>query len=510
MKKMNRRMYIKSSVMATGSFALSSVPFKKLLSKGDHSVTRLMLDDDGSNFICNLGEDIAQSVADAVHDCPSDVTTYLLCSAAGTCNYPTRIGCVYPKAQAVHDRGFDPFGMLLRGLKAAGKETFITYRMNDVHNPTDADQWNTPRIRREHPESVVGLDEIKAGKAQWMSYCLDYSLPEVRQYVLDLIAEQVKMYGDTLDGFQLDWMRFPRHLSGTPEEVWTKRDIITEFTRDVRSILNKGGRKILLSVRVPTTPAGCKRLGFDLEAWGKQHLVDMVILCPFLTTEWLLPFGDIRSLLSNPEIIVIGGFDLGFGWQPHFPESLRGITSALYDCGSEGVYLFNFPCWIEYLVARPYHWLSGLGNPRTAAVKPMLLAVEHSNHKMADIDQPWQLPMVLPSRETVDLTIYVPRIALPTRKAMILVHSHGDIMLNVNERSVMEVRFHDSSVGAYRNALFMEITLPDWKPEGTVKLEDYRVFRLDDQALVSGVNHLRLKNLTDRELEIERVNLGLW
>lgn len=41
-----------------------------------------------------------------------------------------------------------------------------------------------------------------------------------------MIAEQVELYGNAIDGFQLDWMRFARHLSRTPEEVWEKREIV--------------------------------------------------------------------------------------------------------------------------------------------------------------------------------------------------------------------------------------------------------------------------------------------
>jgi len=469
---------------------------------------RLMLDDDLGNFLGNLGDDIPRTVADAVRDCSPDVTTYLLCSGSGACGYPSKVGFVSPDAAAFHERGLDPFGLLLRGLKAAGKETFITFRMNDVHNPTE--DWNMPRIRREHPEYVVGLDEIEAGKPDWMSYCLDYGRAEVRRHILDIIAEQVEMYGDAIDGFQLDWMRFPRHLSGTPEEVWEKREIITEFTREVRAILSGGERKILLGVRVPTTPAACRRLGFDLAAWGREGLVDIMVTCPFLTSEWLLPLGETRALLDNPSIAVVGGFDLGFGRQPHFPESLRGIATSIYDRGSDGIYMFNFPCWSEYLAARPYHWLAGLGDPRTAAAKPLLLAVEHSRHKIAHIDQPGQLPAQLPANGTLDLTIYVPAAALPAWRALLLVRSYGDVALSLNGRAHESLRYANSDLGVCRCNLFPEIGLPHWKEDERIQPDQCRIFRLADESLLPGVNRLRLTNLTDRELEVERINLGLW
>jgi len=470
--------------------------------------TRLMLDDDLGNFLGNIGDDVPQSVADAVRDCPPDVTTYLLCSGSGACGYPSTVGFVAPSAEAFHRRGFDPFGLLLRGIKASGKETFITFRMNDVHNPTE--EWNMPRIRREHPEYVVGLDEIQAGKAEWMSYCLDYSRPEVRRHILDIITEQVELYGDVMDGFQLDWMRFPRHLSGTPEEVWAKREIVTEFTREVRAILRRGGRKLLLAARVPTTPAACRRLGFDLAAWGREGLVDLVVTCPFLTSEWVLPLDDMRAWLANPAVPLVGGFDMGFGRQPHFPESLRGIAATFYDRGSDGVHLFNFPCWSEYLATRPYHWLAGLGDPRTAAAKTLLLAVEHSQYKMPHLDQPGQLPAALPANSTLDLTIYVPRAALPAWRALLLVRSYGDVALSVNDRPAGGVRYEKSDLGTCRCYLFPEVVLPHWKEEERIQPDQCRVFRLADDALVPGVNRLRLTNLTDGELEVERINLGLW
>jgi len=469
---------------------------------------RLMLDNDGSNFTLNLGEDIEAAVAETVRECPAEVTTYLLCSAAGTCYYPTKVGCAAPSVTAALTRGFDPFGMLLRELKAAGKETFITYRINDVHNPTDANQWNTPRIRREHPDYVVGLDEIKAGKAQWMSYCLDYGRPEVRQYVLAIIAEQVDLYGDTIDGFQLDWMRFPRHLSGTPEQVWEKREIITDFLREVRAVLRRGGRKIMLGVRVPTSPSGWRRLGFDLAAWGREGLVDIVVTCPFLTTEWMLPIGELRALLGNPATAVVGGFDFGFGSQTHCPESLRGIAASIYDSGSDGVYLFNFPCWSEYLAARPYHWLTGLGDPRTASAKPLLVAVEHSQHKQPDIDQPWQLPAIMATNSSLDLTIYVPRSALPAYKALLLVRSYGDMTLQLNGSDATQVVFGEYV--PHRNSLFGELDIPENADDKRVKPEDCRVFRVKPDMLLPGVNRLRLTNTAGHELTIERINMGVW
>ena len=474
---------------------------------------RFLLDNDTSNIVHHLEEDLTAVLEETVRECPPHVTTYLLCSGAGSCYWPTKVGHVDPRAEglvAAHGRGEDPLGMLLRLLKSAGKETFITYRMNDVHNPTDADQWNTPRVRREHPDCIVGLDEVRQGRAEWMSYCMDYTRDDVRQCALALIEEQVALYGDTIDGFQLDWMRFPRHLSGTPEEVWEKREIITAFTAKVRAILSGAGRKILLGARTPTTPAGCRRLGFDIAEWAGRGLVDLLVACPFLTTEWHVPVAAFRALMGETQIPVYAGFDFGFGEQIHFPESLRGICSSLYDDGADGIYLFNFPCWTEYLAARPYHWLSGLDTRSGAAAKPLLLAVDHARHRVAAVDQAAPIPSTLAVGEALTVSLRIPAAALPIRRGLCLVHSHGDAHLLINGHAAQESRRGQAHTGAFRSEIFLEFADHYRNREARPAPEDCRTFRVDPDHLRPGANQITIENPTSGNLEIERINLALW
>ena len=265
--------------------------------------SRFLLDHDGSTLFHNsrYGEsltrdDFAQIVEETVHELPPEVTTVLLCSNAGTCYYPTRIGVVDPSSKmvlAALAQGVDLFGDLLRAIKATGRETFITMRMNDVHNPEALDAWNVPRIRREHPELIVGADEIRAGKATWMSYCLDYAQPPVQDYFLALVRELVERYADTIDGIQFDWMRFPRHLSGDVEAVWSERQALTEFIARARAILHETNAGLRLAARVPPTLEGCRNLGMDLPQWASRGLVDFLTFCPFLNTNWQIPFGEL-------------------------------------------------------------------------------------------------------------------------------------------------------------------------------------------------------------------------
>src|SRR5690606_37343658 len=103
---------------------------------------------------------------------------------------------------------------------------------------------------------------------------------------------------------------------------------------------------------------------------------------------------EFRDHFRDARLPVYAGFDLGFGPQVHFPESLRGICSSLYDDQPDGLYLFNFPCWIERLAARPYHWLAGLDDPASAAAKPMVLSINHQRSRLG-VDQPAQIPLTI-------------------------------------------------------------------------------------------------------------------
>ena len=65
------------------------------------AMKRFLLDNDGSNIFHNLGDDVEAVVAETVRECPSSVSTYLLCSGAGSCYWPTKIGDVDPRAEGL-------------------------------------------------------------------------------------------------------------------------------------------------------------------------------------------------------------------------------------------------------------------------------------------------------------------------------------------------------------------------------------------------------------------------
>ena len=131
--------------------------FTPLLAQAVTPAKRLLLDNDGNSTFSTLSPDFKRDIDEVVSACPPNITTYLLCPGAGRYYYPTQVGETDPRCTQLaleHAQGRDPFGYFLQRLKAAGKETFVTIRTNDVHEPTAANEWNLPRVRREHPQGV--------------------------------------------------------------------------------------------------------------------------------------------------------------------------------------------------------------------------------------------------------------------------------------------------------------------------------------------------------------------
>jgi hypothetical protein len=464
---------------------------------------RFCLDNDGTNFFSHtMTDDVEGSIADAVDACPGAVTTYFLCpNRWGKFLFPTTIGEVDStpdRLQNLHAAGIDPFGMFLQALRAAGKETFITFRINDA--PAAVDSPHIGRFSANHPEYMV--DQTTASAAgDAMALCLDLSHEEVRDYLLSILVELVARYD--LDGLQLDWMRYPRHLSGPPNEVWEKRVHLTDFMTSVRQIV---GQDLKVSARVPSSSDGCRYLGIDLGAWARGGLVDMLVASPFLTTEFQMPIGGLRSVLRDRSVPIYADIEFDHGNQIHCQESLRAAALGLLSSGADGIYIFNFPCWTEYMATPPYHWLPELASSSSAPTAgPLLFSVSQQVNRLPDVDPPGQLPARLPVGDRCESTLVLPRQALPARRALFIVDGGGDFTVTVNGHPTLEISV------LRRAEIFVEYALQTDQGTSLRSLNsDCRIFRCNPDHLRPGENVISLFSTSPHDLEITRINLGIW
>ncbi len=426
------------AVLCTNAWSQGK-PFPRI--KPVPPANRLIVNNDGTNLFWR--DDLSmEMVKRHVAECPNAVTTYMLCpNGIQKMMYPsqheelaTRGGL--PKLVS---EGLDPFGAFLEGLKTRGMETFITFRMNEVHNVDNPKDPDLCALWREHPEYRV---ERGGNPKNWMAQCLDYSLEPVREHFLALITELMEKYQP--DGIELDWMRFPRHLSGTGEEVWEKRQFLTEVVSAVRAradeLTVKTRKPMLVAVRVPTSLEGCHALGADVVEWNQRKLIDFITVAPFLASDFFMPIQEMREALVDRPIPIYAGLEFGYNGLPHSEESLRAAAMNLYDCGADGIYLFNFPCWRESKPHPFWSWIPPLRDPNLLIGRNLLFPVIDNHHRVSNIDLPTQLPCEIPAGAVKEITLRLPKLALaesnPVETAMLAFEPKEGGAVTVNGTAV--------------------------------------------------------------------------
>ncbi len=299
----------------------------------------------------------------------SQVTTYMMCSGSDFFYTRSKYGHVmgddlngtldcgcdtaqynsfrqyYLNHLALEKEGTDIIDHTLRRAKAKGMETFITYRMNDLHfNDTTThcpilytDFWI------QHPE--YWLNDTTQGYNS--AGALDFTIKEVRDRKLAIITEQLENYSDIIDGYDLDFMRFIVYFkSGTGPQ---NAPLMTQLVKDIRQKVDKTsikqGRKILLSARVAPTVEQNMMKGLDIREWLRLGLLDFISTGVHWRGDPAMPVAQFRKELGEDlNIPFYSSIDDG-GYRPREPWSHgmhRGMCSHILSQGADGIYLFNY------------------------------------------------------------------------------------------------------------------------------------------------------------------------
>ncbi len=417
-------------------------------------VKRLLVNNDGTNLFWrkDLTLDMVKRRA---AECPDAVTTYLLCpNGIQKMMYPGEVEELSTRG-ALPDlvkAGEDPFGLFLSELKTRKMEVFITFRMNEVHN-VDKKDPDLSKFWHAHPDWRV---EPGAPLGNWMAQCLDYSHPEVQDRAVAQICELLEKYRP--DGIELDWMRFPRHLSGDAEKVWSNRGMLSDVVAAIRlkadELAGRLGRPVRVAVRIPSSMAGCRALGVDLADWTQRKLVDFVTAAPFLASDFSMPIGEMRSAMGDNKVPIYGCIEFGYSAKSHSEATLHAAALGLYESGVDGIYLFNFPCWRETQDAPPWSWVPQLKDPVLLACGTLEFPLINGTNRVPNIDLPAPLPVTLQPGESRTLALTLPGTVVAEKPGLRVGHtppappvagpppSRGDLKqassqaLNVNPSSV--------------------------------------------------------------------------
>lgn len=353
------------SILLLGSLACSD-------QKGQPLRHRLIFNCDGTDALGNFmfhRRPLSVSDVNAYVDAYANtqITTFLICSGSDFPYYESKYGRVFGDDRngtldcgtdtAVYKdmhsyylnhlnlkkEGTDIIDACLRRAKEKGMEAFITYRMNDLHfNDTTTrcpveytDFWLA------HPQYWLNED------IGWKSAgALDFSIKEVREQKLNMIAEQLAKYGKLLDGYDLDFMRFIVYFKSG--EGKKNASLMTELVKAVKAKVDelsaKRGKKILLSARVPTNVDFCLEKGLDVKEWLRLGLLDFVTVGIHWVGNPAMPVAKFKNELGNPNIPIYASIDDG-GYMPREQYShgmYRGMASHILAQGGKGIYLFNY------------------------------------------------------------------------------------------------------------------------------------------------------------------------
>ena len=327
--------------------------------------------------------------------------------------------------RALAKAGHDTLGMACEFCRANDLEVFFSLRINDIHDSFLP--WELSRWKREHPEVMMGKPADwdtypETSPRHWWS-ALDYEMDEVRDKVLGILEETCERYD--IDGLELDWFRGPIAFRPSLDLQPVERkhlDLMNDFMRRLRAITERvsqeRGRPLLIAARLPLTLERNKALGFDLETWLQEDLLDVLIVASGNESMAMAPEVRQMAALTHrydvPTYGCITESATSIGrWreQREIVETCRGAAANIWHAGADGVYTYNlFRSWKQASDER----FSQLGSPETLAGLDKIYGVDNvgfekdwPGHQSPGLVAPGRLPIELQSGEGVQLHVYV-------------------------------------------------------------------------------------------------------
>ncbi len=330
---------------------------------------RLVINDDGSNFLRQwdeLNADDLKAYLSRLKGTHVDMVAYAVAEAGFITYYESKIGdpvgTGFKTSSNVMQNRYlrnrerlqrevgDYIGFVFSTLREMGIAPVASFRMNDAHMSSNPTGPFVGTFWKNHRQWCLGDPYGYYGS------CLDYAVPEVRDYLRQLVNEVIQKFPDVA-GIELDGMRSPFFFEdGKGRE---SAPIMTEFMRQIRSDLDaasraRGGPRYVFRVNVPRSPELALECGMDVAAWDTEKLVDAISPGCY-GTDFQLPIEQWKTLLSK-RMLVQAYVNVGrVGSQYHSLEEYRGAAANAYAAGSDGMYLFNIPCLDELstLLPRP-------------------------------------------------------------------------------------------------------------------------------------------------------------
>ncbi len=259
--------------------------------------------------------------------------------------------------------GNDPIRVFAQACHGRNMTFLAGLRMNDRHK-IHVD--NPPRLIRQRPELVLKVGGKPIGG-------MDFQYPEVRDFVFAVMEEMATEYD--IDGLELDWLRYPRMFSDDVP-VEKRNAVMTDYHGRIRTMLDgvgkRKGKKLLLSVRVPPTLAECHTVGFDVQTYVRDGLID--ILCPsdMQILDPRMPVSEFKPVTQGSKVLLLPSLHGVSGYKSGnvSTENYRAVGHSYYRQGADGISVYNWRYPELISVPADFVALKELGDPALLARLP--------------------------------------------------------------------------------------------------------------------------------------------
>ena len=409
--------------------------------------------------------------------------------------------------------GGDLVGEFAAHCRKKKQPCFISMRLN--HNPFPGrEEQTSSRFYDEHPEFRIGDEPFRC--------YLDWSFEAVREHRFTQIREICEQY--EIDGFELDFMRYPLYFEPERTGSAQRRRIMNDFVARVRALLDRTaaqGQRRRLCVRVPGELAAHDILGIDLPAMVAAG-VDMINLsCYYFTQQQndlaaiceMLPSAAVYNEItycSSRNTVASGVPDSSVPTDSQLhTAAVRRLTNEhqiyttahlAYRRGAAGVSFFNFVYYRSYNQEPPFHVFAKLHDPKWLAEQPQWYFVDDHGFSYPKSDYRGMLPLEFASGTTHELALDL----APTPRL-----KRGLLRLMMRE----DASACDWSVSMNGTRMdptpFVRDPLPGDYPHARGAANQYVSFACPVAILRDGKNHLRITQTAGPEATLRYVDLVL-
>ncbi len=244
------------------------------------------------------------------------------------------------------DYGIELFEELFSFLKKKDCRAWISFRMNDCHHSHE----RVSPLRSDFFYTAKNNGWMVGEKYGYWSTCLDFSVKEVREYLLSYINEQIVRYD--VYGVEWDFMReavcFDYLERNDCCEIMT--DFFRELKRSVEKAEHKWGHPIKINVRFLRDIEQNKIFGFDIPTLVNEKLFTSVTVTPrFNITDSDMPISDWKKLLEGSGIELYAGVEmLSYNFTFNDDKVISALTRKYLSQGADKIYLFNYFFYINF------------------------------------------------------------------------------------------------------------------------------------------------------------------